>query len=116
MADRRVKVIVEAEVAAYRADPKVHDRISGRLARFVDGAGAQALRAAATWPVPTLLLFAGEDRFVDAEGSRRFARTATGDVVTAQEFPRHFHELFNEAERAEVFEALRRWLDLRFPA
>ena len=105
-----------AEVCAYRADPKVHDRISGRLARFVDGAGAVVSRAASTWQVPTLLLYAGDDRFVDAEGSRRFARSAADGMVVAREFPRHFHELFNEAEREPVFGALERWLDLRFPA
>ena len=32
-----------------------------------------------------------------------------------QEFPQHFHELFNEVERAPVFDALKRWLDQRFP-
>ena len=104
-----------AEVAAYRADPLVHDRVSGRLARFVDASGAPVLAAASTWQVPTLLLFSGSDRLVDAEGSRRFAALAPQDRVTAQEFPRHFHELFNDVERASVFDALQRWLDQRFP-
>ncbi len=104
-----------AEVAAYRADPLVHDRVSGRLARFVDASGAPVLAAASTWQVPTLLMFAGSDRLVDAEGSRRFAALAPTDVVTTQEFPHHFHELFNETERAPVFDALKHWLDQRFP-
>ena len=104
-----------AEVAAYRADPLVHDRVSGRLARFVDASGAPVLAAASTWQVPTLLLFSGSDRLVDAEGSRRFAALAPQDRVTAQEFPRHFHELFNDVERASVFDAVQRWLDQRFP-
>ena len=104
------------EVAAYQNDALVHDRISGRLAQFVDTSGAPVLAAAKNWHVPTLLLFAGDDHFVDAEGSRRFASVAPAGVVTAQEFPRHFHELFNEAERARVFDALMRWLDQHFPA
>lgn len=103
------------EVAAYRADPLVHDRVSGRLAQFVDASGAPVLAAAPTWQVPTLLMFAGSDRLVDAEGSRRFAALAPKGVVTAQEFPGHFHELFNEVNRAPVFDALKRWLGQRFP-
>lgn len=103
------------EVAAYRADPLVHDRVSGRLAQLVDASGAPVLAAAPAWQVPTLLMFAGDDRLVDAEGSRLFAALVPAAVVTAQEFPRHFHELFNELEQAPVFDALQRWLDLRFP-
>ena len=103
------------EVAAYRNDPLVHDRVSGRLAQFVDASGASVLAAASVWQVPTLLLFAGSDRLVDAEGSRRFAALAPKHVVTAQEFPHYFHELFNEVDRAPVFDALKRWLDQRFP-
>ena len=104
------------EVAAYRADPRVHDRVSGRLAQFVDASGALVLAAAPAWPLPTLLLFAGSDRLVDAEGSRRFAALAPKDRVTVREFPQYYHELFNEAERAPVFDALARWLAQRFPA
>lgn len=105
-----------SEVAAYRADPLVHDRVSGRLAQFVDASGTPVLSAAPTWQVPTLLLFAGSDRLVDAEGSRHFASLAPKDIVTSHEFPQLYHELFNELERAPVFEALKRWLDQRFPA
>ncbi len=104
------------EVAAYRADPLVHDRVSGRLAQFVDASGAPVLDAAPAWQVQTLLMFAGRDRLVDAQGSRRFARIAPKEMVVAQEFPRHFHELFNELDRAPVFDTLKRWLDQRFPA
>ena len=103
-------------IAAYRADPQVHDRVSGRLAQFVDESGAPVLAAARAWQVPTLLMLAGSDRFVDAEGSRYFAALAPKDVLTAQEFPQHYHELFNELDRAPVFEALKRWLDQRFPS
>ena len=104
-----------AEVAAYRSDPLVHDRISGRLAHYIATAGPRVLAQAAAWRVPTLLLYAGADRLVDPAGSRRFASLAPRDVATAREFPGHYHELFNEIERAQVFDALRAWLDARFP-
>ncbi len=104
-----------AMVAAYRSDPLVHDRIGLRLARFIASAGPATLACAPRWQVPTLLLFAGDDRLVDPAGSRAFARAAPPSLVTAREFPQHFHELFNEVERAPVFEALHDWLAARHP-
>jgi alpha-beta hydrolase superfamily lysophospholipase len=64
--------------------------------------------------VPTLLLFAGDDHLVSPEGSRRFALTAPKQVVSSTCFENLYHEIFNEAEAAPVFSALRRWLDKRF--
>lgn len=104
-----------AEVAAYRNDPLCHDRVGGRMAMFIDGAGPAVIAAAPSWRVPTLLLYAGDDHLVDARGSRRFAEAAPRDIVATHEFARHYHELFNEADRAPVFETLHAWLDAHFP-
>lgn len=110
-----------AVMAAYRADPLVHARISARLARFIATAGPATVAAAAQWTVPTLLLYAGADRLVNPAGSRAFAAAAGASslrasaTVSAQEFPGLFHELFNEAadlpETAQVWETLQRWLN-----
>lgn len=106
-------------VAAYRADPLVHDRISARLARFIAEGGPATVAAAAQWRVPTLLMYAGADRLVNPAGSRAFAAAAPAAVVTAREFAPLYHELFNELEgeqgRAAVFAQLQSWLDARFP-
>ncbi|HMN20878.1 MAG TPA: alpha/beta hydrolase [Ottowia sp.] len=99
-----------AAVQAYVTDPLVHDRISARLALFIADAGPAVLAAAPHWTVPTLLLWAGEDRAVDPAGSARFAELAPRGVVTARPFPEHRHELFNDRDRDVVFVALGRWL------
>lgn len=104
------------EVAAYEADPLVHDRISARMARFMADGGAACVAAAGQWSVPTLLMYAGADRVVSPAGGRAFAAAAPPGVVQAHCFDRHFHELFNELEREPVFDMLQRWLDDRFPA
>lgn len=106
-----------AEVVAYRSDPQVHDRISGRLAHFIATSGPPTMEAARDWQVPTLLLFAGDDHLVDAEGSRRFAAAASPGVVQAREFAGLYHELFNEREpdRGEVFGVLCDWLEAQCP-
>lgn len=105
-----------AVVQAYIADPLVHDRISGRLARFIRDAGAVVLAAAPRWSVPTLLMWAGADRCVAPAGSQRLAEAAPAAVMAVRTWPDLAHELFNEPEREEVLDELDRWLDQRFPS
>ncbi|QNK70289.1 alpha/beta hydrolase [Variovorax sp. PAMC26660] len=105
-----------AVVQAYRDDPLTHDRIGSRLARFLAHEGASVQQHAANWPVPTLLLYAGDDRLVVPAASRAFAAAAApSGMVEAHCFPLLYHEIFNELEAAPVFAALRHWLDRRFP-
>ena len=103
-----------AVVQAYRADRLNHDRISARLAHFLAVEGEQVMAAAPRWSTPTLLLYAGSDRLVMPEGSEAFARAAapTGQV-SARGFAGMFHELFNEAEPAPAFDAMRDWITAR---
>ena len=103
-------------VKAYKADPLVHDRISARLAVFIAENGPATIAAAHAWTVPTLLLFAGEDKLVAPAGSRAFARAAPPRVVSSQCFDGLYHEIFNESAplREPVFAALKGWLDARF--
>lgn len=103
-----------AVVAAYRADKRVHDRISGRLARFIAEAGPATLAQAPSWKVPTLLLYAGADQLVNPAGSRAFAAAAPKKVVSARCFESLYHEIFNELKPEPVFAELRQWLDARF--
>lgn len=103
-----------AVVAAYRADPLVHDRITATLGRFFGEAIATVQAQAPRWRTPTLLMWAGADRCVAPAGSARFAKAAPAGVVTAREFPGLYHELFNEPEKEAVFAAMREWLVQRF--
>jgi alpha-beta hydrolase superfamily lysophospholipase len=100
----------EAMVAAYTADPLVHDRISARLARFILDAGEHARAAAPRWTLPTLLMWGGADPVVDPAGSRAFAAAAPAAVLTAFEFDAMRHEIFNETERGGVLMRLVQWL------
>ncbi|MDR6520110.1 alpha-beta hydrolase superfamily lysophospholipase [Variovorax paradoxus] len=105
-----------AVVQAYRDDPLTHDRIGGRLARFLAYEGQTVLQQARDWPVPTLLLYAGDDRLVRPAASRAFASAAApGGKFEAHCFDSLYHEIFNELEAEPVFEALQRWLNRRFP-
>ena len=100
-----------AVVAAYRADPLVHDRIAARLAKFIADEGPAVLAHAALWSTPTLLLFAGKDRLVHPQGSRAFAAAAPRALVQSHCYENFYHEIFNEPERQEVLARMRTWLD-----
>jgi alpha-beta hydrolase superfamily lysophospholipase len=97
-------------VAAYEADPLVHDRISPRLARFILDAGHQVRAEAPWWRVPTLLLWAGSDRCVAPRGSAEFAAAAPAAMVRARCYEALFHEIFNEPQQREVLDEVQRWL------
>lgn len=103
-----------AVVAAYQSDKLVHDRISARLARFIATAGPATVALAPQWKVPTLLMYAGDDRLVQPQGSRDFAAAAPKALVTTHCFEGLYHEIFNELDAAPVFAVLRQWLDQRF--
>lgn len=104
-----------AVVQAYRDDALCHDRIGARLARFLADEGALVQAAAPQWRVPTLLIYAGDDRLVKPAASRAFAAAAPASVLSASCFPALYHEIFNERDATPVFETLGRWLDQRFP-
>jgi len=101
-------------VNAYRTDRLVHDRISARLAKFIADAGPATVALAPGWKVPTLLMYAGDDRLVNPQGSRAFAGAAPKEVVTSVCFDALYHEIFNELDTTAVFQTLHRWLDRRF--
>lgn len=102
-----------AVVAAYQADPLVHDRVTPRLVSFLKDGGEFVRRQAGQWKLPTLLLFAGADRCVAPAGSRAFAASAPRSLVSTQEYPALYHEIFNEPEKAEVLQRLTDWLASR---
>ena len=103
-------------VARYKADPLVHNRISARLAVFIAQGGPATIAYAPQWTLPTLLLFAGDDKLVNPAGSRAFSSAAPANVVTSHCFESLYHEIFNEAEpaRGQVLAHLKAWLDARF--
>ena len=103
-------------VKAYQADAMVHRRIAIGLAAWILENGEKTLDEAAKWQVPTLLLYAGQDRLVNAQASADFARSAPKAVVQAECFEAMYHEIFNDLYRAQVFTALKRWLLARFSA
>ncbi|MFT4099585.1 MAG: GNAT family N-acetyltransferase [Burkholderiaceae bacterium] len=101
-----------AAVQAYRNDPLVHDRVTGRLLTWLLAAGEQALAQAPSLAIPILLLVAGSDQVVDPAGSRSFVERAATAPLTLKWYDGLSHELIHEraADRLRVIDDLRGWL------
>jgi alpha-beta hydrolase superfamily lysophospholipase len=105
-----------AVVQAYQNDRLVHNRISARLAHFIDSNGPRVVAAAPSWAVPTLLMYAGADLLVRPEGSRAFAAVAPPQWVSSRRLDGQFHEIFNETDPSTAYATLSAWLDHQAPA
>jgi alpha-beta hydrolase superfamily lysophospholipase len=103
-------------VQAYRSDPLVHRRISAGLAAWILAQGQRTVAQASGWSVPTLLLYAGNDRLVRASASAEFARAAPDTVVQTRCFEAMYHEILNDPDRDQVLGVLKAWLLTRFAA
>jgi alpha-beta hydrolase superfamily lysophospholipase len=101
-------------VRDYIDDPLVHDRVTGRLARFIVDSGQHVLDRASAWRLPTLLVYSGRDRCVSPAGSVAFAKAAP-PIVSCHAFPQLAHEVFFEPEKEQLFALLEAWLVGREP-
>jgi alpha-beta hydrolase superfamily lysophospholipase len=99
-------------VRAVGEDAEMHDRVTPRLVAFMLTAGSAAIEDAARCTVPTLLLAAGRDAFVDPAGAVRFHERLPAGVGTLRVYDGLYHEIFNErpADRAAVLADLAEWL------
>ena len=97
-------------VKAYRADPLVHNKISTRLLNAMLASIAFCEQQATKLAVPALLLVAGDDHLVDAEGSKRFFARLPPALATMTVYDDLYHEVFNETDSQRPFNDLAAWL------
>jgi alpha-beta hydrolase superfamily lysophospholipase len=98
-----------AEVAAYTADPLIHDRVSPAYSFPVIEAGEWAVANAGSLAVPALILHGGADRIIDPQGSRDFHEKAPHSSLVI--IPDGYHELHHDLGRNLYFEAIDTWLE-----
>jgi alpha-beta hydrolase superfamily lysophospholipase len=97
-------------VKAYVNDPLVHDRITGRLTRFIVEGGQVVLARAPHWSVPTLVQYAGADRCVRPAGSARFGAALPTSLGCVHLYEHMAHEIYLEPDRTRVIADLQAWL------
>ena len=98
----------------FEHDKKRMTKISVRFVDYIFRTGEEMLRLAASWSTPTLVLYAGSDKYTEVLATQEFLAAAPTQVES-QNFPALYHEIFNEPERELVYRRLEQWLDKRFP-
>ena len=102
-----------AVVQTYLADPLVHDKTSLGLARAGFMAIDLCFARAKEFKPPLLIMHGTADMGTYPSGSEEFARLAseTNKDVTLKLWNGLYHELHNEPEQSEVFNAMIEWMD-----
>lgn len=101
-------------VSEYVNDPLVHRRISTGLGVSILDEGQRVRRAAPRFnPGASLLLLqGGRDKIGIPEATRSFGERVACQHKRVAVFPQMKHEVFNEVEKQQVFEAVDRFLQL----
>jgi alpha-beta hydrolase superfamily lysophospholipase len=97
---------------AYDADPLVYKRVTVGLAAVIGEANAEALARAGEIQAPLLVMHGEDDVIALAEGSKRLAAGASGDV-TLKLWPGLYHFIHHEPDGAKerVLAFAADWLD-----
>jgi alpha-beta hydrolase superfamily lysophospholipase len=99
-----------AEVAAYRADPHVHGRVTMRWGVETLRTMAATRARAAEFPLPLLLLHGADDPISAPEGSREFDAACGHPDHALRLFEGNLHEVHHDRDRAGFERTLLRWL------
>jgi alpha-beta hydrolase superfamily lysophospholipase len=97
-------------VRHYQDDPLVHDAMSARLFVGIYENGMWALKHAAEFPLPLLLMHGGADPIISLQAVQEFAERA-GDRATLKIWDGMYHEIHNELEKEQVLAYMINWLD-----
>lgn len=94
----------------YKADPLVHNQVSGMVGISLIEWGEWLLQNAKQTPAPLLLMHGTEDKLTSYEASKLFASQLSGDV-TFKSYEGLYHEIHNEFEKQQVFDAMLAWIN-----
>jgi alpha-beta hydrolase superfamily lysophospholipase len=61
--------------------------------------------------IPSLFLISGEDKIVDSQSTLLFAHGVDKKMTHIIQYPDHYHELWNELDRNEIFKEMKLWID-----
>lgn len=98
---------------AWREDPLIHTRITGRSFREVERVQEKALESGLPGDLPILFLVPGEDRVVRSSVTEAFARGIVGGGVQVEILQGRRHEPLNDLGREGVYRIMLDWLSER---
>ena len=98
-------------VAAYEADPLVHHgKLPAGIGKALIGVGRTMPQRAAALTAPLLVVHGGQDELIPVEGSRRLIECVSSTDANLKVYPKLYHEVFNEPERAVVLDDVVAWI------
>jgi alpha-beta hydrolase superfamily lysophospholipase len=97
-------------VAAYQADPLVHDRISARWGTEILDLGPKLIAQAPSFSLPLLMMHGADDRLTDPQAAGEFFRRAGSQDKTLHIWPGLYHEVHNEPEQQAVLAEMVDWI------
>lgn len=101
-------------VAAYRADPLVHQgKVPAGVARALLLVGETMPKRANGFTKPLLVVHGEQDRLIQASGSEHLVECVASEDVHLKVYPELYHEVFNEPERDRVLDDVIAWIEAR---
>jgi alpha-beta hydrolase superfamily lysophospholipase len=97
-------------IDAWRQDPLIHTRITGRFFREAERVQAKALASRLPRDLPVLFLVPGGDRVVRSSVTEHFARGIVGEGIRLEILEGRQHEPLNDLGREEVYRIVLDWL------
>jgi alpha-beta hydrolase superfamily lysophospholipase len=97
----------------FDSDNLIPNFISVRMAREVVEASQKIRGLSYYLNIPSLFLIAQEDKVVDPESTLLFSHGIEKKLNQTCLYPGHYHELWNEIDRFDIFETMKRWIEKR---
>lgn len=95
----------------FDSDNLIPNFITVKMAREIVEASHRIRGLSYYLNVPNLFLIAGNDKVVDPESTTLFAHGIDKSLSQTVQYPGHYHELWNEVDRFEIFETMKKWVE-----
>jgi len=95
----------------FDSDTLIPSFITVRMAKEVVDASQKIRGLAYYLKIPSLFLIAGKDKIVDPESTALFSHGIEKRLTKTIHYPDHYHELWNEIDRQEIFETMKKWIE-----
>lgn len=95
----------------FDTDTLIPKYMSVRMAKAVIDASNKIIGLSYYLKIPSLFLIAGSDRIVDPASTLLFAHGIDKSMVKIVQYPQHYHELWNEIDRQDIFQTMKNWVD-----
>ena len=95
-------------VAAYKADPLVHSKITASAGMSLTESAAFLNTFAGEMPIPTLILHGTDDKLIAQSASEAFANRVKN--VDYKKYVGLYHEIHNDPEKMDVLNDILKWI------